>query len=393
MMPLEQSSWQVRVLDREAGPTRQGLRTPMLWLCHNLRNQVLLAGCEELRRAPVLVSLGDAFLRPSYKDRFFTERLRETLGLQGPIMVDSGGFALMGRRELQWSMKEIKRIYCQLPAEILVSLDHPPSPNDDKVTRRRLRRKTAENLKVMRDFVPAERFMPVIHGHSVREVQNSCDLVRRLCPDIAQVGIGGLVPLICSGGLVRKFFYVKRNGMIGDRGDWMSDVLDIVRQAFPSALVHVFGIGSATTAIGVLALGADSVDSFSWRRVANYGAILLPGRSERFPTLREDRVASRPVIGDADLPLLRQCLCPVCRATPNVRKRLGLLSQCYKLRAVHNAWTVLAEVAEFRKAVQKNQALTFLKSRLSPAHRLYKPVMERWVGSKVSSQGGLEKGS
>jgi queuine/archaeosine tRNA-ribosyltransferase len=379
-MPAANNSWQPHVIERQAGATNQVLRTPMLWLCHNLRNQVLLAQHEGLRRAPVLVSLGDAFLRPSYKDRFFTERLRETLGMQGPIMVDSGGFALMGRRELQWSMKEIERIYSQLSADILVSLDHPPSPNDDQITRKRLRQKTLRNLKRMRDFVPTDRLMPVVHGHSVKEVERSCDEIKQVCPDVRQVGMGGLVPLICSGGLVRQFGYIRKDGTTGDRGNWISDALNIVRQAFPTALVHVFGIGSATTAIGVLALGADSVDSLSWRRAANYGAILLPGRSERFPTFRKERVRSRPVVRDDEVPLLMGCMCPFCRKAPNLQGRVTLLAESYKGRAIHNAWTVLAEVARFRTAIQQNKARDFLRSRLSPAHRLYKPVMERWGG-------------
>jgi queuine/archaeosine tRNA-ribosyltransferase len=277
-------------------------------------------------------------------------------------------------------MKEIERIYSQVPADIFVSLDHPPSPKDDQLTRKQLRQKTTRNLKRMLDFVPLDRLMPVIHGHSIAELQRSTDEIAQLCPGILQVGIGGLVPLICSGGLVSRFGYVRRDGTNGDRSTWVSDAIDIVRRTFTSAMVHVFGIGSTTTAIGVLALGADSVDSLSWRRVANYGAILLPGCSERFPTFREERVRSRPVVGEDEFPLIMKCTCPCCAQVTNLRGRLRLLAKCYKNRAIHNAWTVLGEVAKFRAAIQTNKAHVFLKSRLSPAHRLYGPVMERWSG-------------
>jgi queuine/archaeosine tRNA-ribosyltransferase len=354
------------------------LRTPMVWLCHNLRNQVLFAQHQSLKRAPVLVSLGDAFLRPSYKNRFFTEKLRETLGLRGPLMVDSGGFALMRRRHLRWSTKEIGRVYKQLPADILVSLDHPPSPNDDRTTRERLRRRTLRNLERMGEFVPVDRLMPVVHGHSLGELERSCDGIAEICPKINQIGIGGLVPLICSGGLVRRFAYARRDGTRGDRSTWISDALQLVRQRFPEAFVHIFGIGSATTAISVLSLGADSVDSFSWRRAANYGAILLPGRSERFPTAREGRARSRPVLSEEELPLLMNCECPACARVMNVHRRLAVFAGCYRDRAVHNAWTVLSEVAKLRDAIQRDRTQDFLRSRLSPAHRLYEAVFERW---------------
>lgn len=350
----------------------------MVWLCHNLRNQVLFARHRSLKRAPVLVSLGDAFLRPSYKDRYFTETLRETLGLTGPIMIDSGGFALMSRRHLRWSMKEVERLYCRLPADILVSLDFPPSPHDDQPTRNRLRRKTLNNLRRMRDFVAADRLMPVVHGYSPIELARSCDGVKSVCQTVARIGIGGLVPLICSGGLVREFSYMRLDGTKGDRSTWIADALQLVREKFPDAFIHVFGIGSATTAISVLSLGADSVDSFSWRRVANYGAILLPGCSERFPTELNGRTPSRPVVSKREFPQLMNCKCPTCIKTMGVETRLQLLAASYTNRAVHNAWTVLEEVRRFRNAFQRDRTLDFLSSRLSPAHRLYKAVFEKW---------------
>jgi 7-cyano-7-deazaguanine tRNA-ribosyltransferase len=378
LLTITDKSWQPRAREHLCDVTQQVLRTPMVWLCHNLRNRVLFAQHSSLRRAPVLVSLGDAFLRPSYKDRFFTEKLRETLGLRGPIMVDSGGFALMRRRHLRWSMKEIERLYSRLRADILVSLDFPPSPDDDRLTRGQLRKKSLQNLRRMRDFVPADRLMPVVHGYSLGELERSCYGVRDICSEVKQIGIGGLVPLICSGGLVRQFGYVRKDGTKGDRGMWISDALRLVRQMFPEAFVHVFGIGSATTAIGVLSLGADSVDSFSWRRVANYGAILLPGCSERFPMAREGRVRSRPVVSREEFSLLMKCKCPACMEVMNVKKRLEVLAGSYSSRAVHNAWTVLSEVAKFRNAIQQNRTREFLTSRLTPAHRLYHPVFERW---------------
>jgi 7-cyano-7-deazaguanine tRNA-ribosyltransferase len=377
LTPLDQH-WQPRVREYRLNSTRQALRTPMMWLCQNLRNQVLFAQHQSLKRTPVLVSLGDAFLRPSYKSRFFTANLKQTLGLCGPLMVDSGGFALMRRRHLRWSMREIERLYEHLPADILVALDHPPSPNDDRITRERLRKKTIYNLKRMSDFVPANQLMPVVHGHSLGEIERSCDGIGDICPKVNSIGIGGLVPLICSGGLVRQFRYVRKDGSTGDRSTWVSDALQLVRERFPDALLHAFGIGSATTAISVLALGADSVDSFSWRRVANYGAIFLPGCSERFPTIREGRSCSRPVVSKQEVAILMKCECPICTETRNTRERLKSLEMCYQNRAVHNAWTVLSEVANLRNAIQQNRMAAFLRSRLSPRHRFYKAIFERW---------------
>jgi len=275
-------------------------------------------------------------------------------------------------------MKEIERLYSRLRADILVSLDFPPSPDDDQLTRDQLRKKSLRNLRRMCDFVLADHLMPVVHGYTLSELERSCHGVADICPKVSQIGIGGLVPLICSGGLVRQFGYVRKDGTKGNRAMWISDALQLVRQMFPEAFVHVFGIGSATTAIGVLSLGADSVDSLSWRRVANYGAILLPGCSERFPTARDGRVCSRPVVSRKEFSLVMQCECPACTRVMNVQERLKELASSYTNRAVHNAWTVLSEVAKFRNAIQQNRTRDFLRSRLSPAHRLHQAVFERW---------------
>ncbi len=375
-----------RTLERGSGLTGRTFQTPILWLGQNLRNRILLAHHRELRSAPLIVSLGDAFQRPSFHDRFFTEQLRENLNMDGPIMVDSGGYALLARRSLRCSIRQISKIYERLDADILVSLDHPPSPGDDRVVRSRLRRRTLHNLDLLRHTVAPERLMPVVHGHTLSEIERSCEDIRRLCPDARQVGVGGLVPLLQSGGAFRGFRYNRSDGTSGDRGTWIADTLSVLRQYFPQALIHVFGIGSATTAIGALALGADSADSLSWRRVANYGAILLPGRSERFPVYRKHRVPSRPVLTEEDIPLLLSCRCPVCTSFPQLEKRLQALSSCYKRRAIHNAWTLLSEVASFRAAIQRCNVPEFLESRLTARHLLYKPVMATIHSSSSSLQ-------
>jgi hypothetical protein len=179
----------LQAAERQSGPVSNALQTPMVWLGQNLRNRVLLAEHDILKRSPIVISLGDAFLRPSYKDRFFTERLRETLHMEGPIMVDSGGYALLARRSLYCSVKEVAQVYSNLDADILVSLDYPPLPDDDRVVRSRLRRRTLQNLEMLRHTVSPERLMPVVHGHSLKELRRACEDVGTLCPQIQLEGI------------------------------------------------------------------------------------------------------------------------------------------------------------------------------------------------------------
>ena len=216
--------------------------------------------------------------------------------------------------------------------------------------------------------------MPVVHGHAIQELRRSCEIIKSVCPDVSKIGVGGLVPLLQSGGSVANFRYRRCDGSTGDRADWIGDAIGLVREAFPGALVHVFGIGSTTTAIAVLALGASSVDSLAWRRVASYGAILLPGCSERFPTNNPDRVASRPVLSQEEQALVMRCGCPACTPFGTASQRAKALASTYKNRALHNAWTLLTEVDLLRAAIRSGQPDKFLKSRIRKQHRLYKPV-------------------
>ncbi len=366
-----------RVSELSSDVSGKVLRTPMIWLGHNLRNKVLLRSDQHLSGSPVLVSFGDAIQRESYKERFFTEGLLDTLGVAGPVMVDSGGFALLNRPQLHCDVGELKRVYDRVPADIVVSLDHPPSTNADKAERSALRRKTQRNYRRLQDIVMPERLMPVLHGHCPEELRRSCDAVQSVCPEPRYVGLGGLVPLLRSGGTPAQFRYRRSDGSLGDRADWVAEALAFVRGRFRNSMVHVFGVGSAVTAIAVMALGADSADSLSWRRAANFGAVLLPGRSERFPTLTPHRARSRPVLSEDDLALLAECGCPVCRSSRSVSDAVAGLARCYEMRAIHNAWTVVSEVAAFRSAIRHRQVTTFVKSRLNCSHRLYRPVMAR----------------
>jgi len=354
-------------------PARRHIDHPVIWLCQNLRNRVLCSEYDALKNAPILISVGDAFLRPTFFDRFFHENLRETLGMCGPIMIDSGGFALLSRNR-RFDIRKLEAVYTRIPGEILVSLDYPPSPCDDYKTKARYRSQTARNLARLACCVSHQRLMPVVHGHDVAELRTSCDLICEIMPSPTQIGVGGLVPLMCSGGSIRGFHYKRTDGTMGDRADWIADALEIVRNRFPRAMLHVFGIGSATTAIAVLALGADSVDSLAWRRSASFGAILLPGKSERFPTFKEGRLPSRPVLQEEDLQLLQSCLCPICIRHDKITGRRRALAGCYKRRAVHNAWTLLAEVAGFRAALRSGNVSAFLSSRVGERHRLFRPV-------------------
>ena len=52
---------------------------------------------------------------------------------------------------------------------------------------------------------------------------------------------------------------------------FIAQALSLVRSAFPTAKIYVFGAGGTVTFPAVFAFGADLGDSIGWRQAAGYG--------------------------------------------------------------------------------------------------------------------------
>jgi queuine/archaeosine tRNA-ribosyltransferase len=150
-----------------------------------------------------------------------------------------------------------------------------------------------------------------------------------------------------SGG---QFQYKRSDGSKAAGESFVGDAITTCRQQFPDSHFHVLGVGSTTTAIAALTLGADSIDSLAWRRAAGFGTIFLAGLAERIISQQSRARYSRPVISRRDEALLKACKCPICIANPQMDDRVSALAQCYVARSVHNMWTLRSEEIAFRDA-------------------------------------------
>ena len=128
--------------------------------------------------------------------------------------------------------------------------------------------------------------------------------------------------------------------------------------------------------LAVFALGADSVDSVGWRIKAAYGAIQLPGVSDRFLTPRPDSAKSRPVISREEQELLSRCRCPVCCEYERVGWQRRLLDASFTARMLHNAWVFLKEVESFRKAILRGTVGAYTRRRLGRTHRFARVLLD-----------------
>ena len=254
------------------------------------------------------------------------------------------------------------RLYDRIDADYLVSLDVPPSAANSKADRLRKYNETLGILeKLFGQF--GQRVVPAVHGVSVSEVESNCRQIKRLYPSPSIIGIGGLVPTLQKCGSIRKSGPHTPQKRIANS-------VRCVQAHFPRSRIHLFGVGSLHTVLGVIALGARSVNSIGWRQAAGFGSVYIPGRHRRLLTLRERERPCRPFASDDDLELLTQCRCPACRGVKKSTTRIARLAHHYKPRAV-----------------RKHLGSLFGDCRLSQRA----PIRKRRRLSFVAAVGGLDR--
>ena len=316
-------------------PGHDTVALPMVWLGQSVRTTVVTRRYPELAREPWMVSLGDAVHRPRLIEKVFRANIRAHIAVEGPLMLDSGGFTMMmHNRALR--VDQIARIYCDAQAELCITLDSPPIASDSGRQRSSKYRKTRDNLAALIHSVEPRRIVPVVHGASVKEVETNCLAISELLPRPKMICVGGLVPLLRRS--------MQRSAERAQSISWLRTLISTVRCEFPKAIIHILGAGSPQNVATAIACGADSTDSLAWRRAAGFGTVYLPGTSERFLLPRNrQRESSRRTVSRKELQLLEACVCPACAEWSDLADRVAGLSNSYLARAAHNAFVVLSQ--------------------------------------------------
>src|SRR5450759_3192058 len=79
--------------------------SPTVWLGQSADTSCICSTHPELNQKPFLTSLGCALRRPSLRESHFNAQLKTKLGVSGPLMVDSGGFALLMNPTARWPVR------------------------------------------------------------------------------------------------------------------------------------------------------------------------------------------------------------------------------------------------------------------------------------------------
>jgi queuine/archaeosine tRNA-ribosyltransferase len=306
---------------------------PMVWLGQSVDTSSLCASHPELRRVRFLTSLGCAIRRPSLRDTHFNSGLREKLGVTGPLMIDSGGFALLMNPRARWTVRSVGDLMARIDAQIFVSLDHPPHRTDTVEARINKIVLSSRNFRILTDRFPEKTIMPVVHGRTIQEIEFSIRSLSRIVEQPRWIGLGGIVPLLQHRRVSKE---ISRLGS----EVFISKALGMIRQTFQKAKIHAFGAGGTRTFPAVFAFGADSADSIGWRQAAGFGSIFLPLKSQRTVRWNLDRRPPRKVLTEEDREQLLSCGCPVCRSVDGDERLRGLW-ESFEKRSIHNAWTIV----------------------------------------------------
>ena len=360
------------------------LETPTLWFGYCFDSPPKL--WDYLHIDSVMVNAYEILSDESRLLKIENTGINSYLGFDGPIAIDSGGFLLQKRASLFIDVSRLLEMYERTRPTIGVVLDHPLSPFVTRKENETRWTQTLENTRQMLARKNSIPLMPVVHGYTLDDIARACDAIEELSK-VDIIGIGSLVPLMK--GINRKVDFPEhytsepalsqrksaRTSKYSSR-HFVVDAIRYVRERFPDALLHVFGVGGTTTMHLMLALGVDSIDSIGWRLKAGHGAIQLPGIGDRFLKPRNDRktIRSRRVMNDIEKEVLSQCACPTC-AGLTLSKRIEMLDQSFEKRALHNAWVYLKELRQFKQCVKAGVLSEFLAHRLkSSPFKQFSPI-------------------
>jgi 7-cyano-7-deazaguanine tRNA-ribosyltransferase len=349
-------------------------RRPVVWLGHDIKHPIDV--WNELPNCPgILINAHQVQRSTLFRERAQEDGLVSALGKRIPTFLDSGGFASQQSGLSKITPSILMSFERQLRPDIVATLDFPLSLQVDRRENHRRWKKTIRNTALLNCEIQNAVLAPVIHALSLTVVGRRKREIDAIIPKPKIVCIGGLVPLVQGIRLNGRFSNLTGMSPTIARWTFIARLILQVRQLYPDTMLHVFGIGSLTTALLLFELGVDSIDSVAWRRKASFHAISLPGLSDRYPKARENCQRLRQPLTSKCHGILEECSCPSCDGK-SLRRRLNLLSKCFRARALHNAHVFLGEVASYAQSLERGKSSEFIETRLSGSPVFQRILME-----------------
>ncbi len=291
----------------------------------------------EMRRygAEILITNSYIIYRTKrLREKALKEGLHGLLGVDMPVMTDSGSFQLMVYGEVEIGNREIVSFQNEIGSDVITPLDIPTPPDASYETA----------LNDLNETIRREREAEEIHkSHSKGNllsipVQGSThiDLRKRSAEEASRIdgdvfAIGAVVPLLDS----YRFSDVARV------------VLAVKSVISPAKPVHLFGAGHPMIFALFAAMGVDLFDSAAYALFAKDDRYLTPNG-----TLKLEEIQYFP------------CSCPVClNYTPEEMRRLPKNERAH-LIAEHNLYASFEEIRRVKQAIKSNELFELVERRI-----------------------------
>lgn len=248
------------------------------------------------------------------------------------VYFDSGGYYVqVGRMAYEDLYYPLLQCYLANPwADIYTLPDYVPTTQDSEDEVWFKVRETVDFSTIFLHELPPslrERAMPVVHGHTLDQVEYC--LLRYIELGVKHIGFGSFG----TGGKDNEANIITQNAQTFAR-----HVVQVAHNA--GIQVHLFGVGAPALTAMIYGTGADSFDSSSWLKSAGYGQIHLPFTRGYNISHRNSRSELQKGITIEEFERLKELTghsCPYCESVEQL--------QSVKLvRALHNLISVTESV-------------------------------------------------
>ncbi|WP_456370025.1 tRNA guanosine(15) transglycosylase TgtA [Geoglobus sp.] len=260
--------------------------------------------------------------------------LHSLLGVDMPVMTDSGSFQLMVYGDVEVTNEEIVRFQNEIGSDVVTPLDIPTPPDADYETARRDLEVTLEREREaerIHESYGHDNLLSVpIQGSTHYDLRKiSAESANGINGDV--FAIGAVVPLLDS----YRFEEVARI------------VLTAKSVLRPTKPVHLFGAGHPMIFALYAAMGVDLFDSAAYALFAKDDRYLTP-----HGTLKLEELQYFP------------CSCPICLShTPEELRRMDK-GERSRLIAEHNLYVSFEEIRRVKQAIRNNELFELVENRI-----------------------------
>ena len=307
------------------------VETPVLMPVINPNIEILSA--KEIVRLGAEMIITNAYIiyrTLELREKAMKEGIHSLLGVNVPVMTDSGSYQLMVYGDVEVSNGEIISFQRDIGSDVIVPLDVPTPPDADYDTAKRDLEVTIEREREAVSMKGDRLLAMPIQGST------HLDLRRKSAEEAVKLGgdvyaIGGIVPLMDT----YRF------------SDLVRIILE-VKSVLPSnAPVHLFGAGHPMVFALAVALGCDLFDSAAYALYAKDGRYLTPYGTKKLEELQ-----------------YFPCSCPVClEHTPEELRRMSEEDRT-RLLAEHNLRVCFEEIRRVKQAIKENNLFELVECRI-----------------------------